>query len=501
MDYALLLPIVVFLSMASGASLFLFWRNRWMKRNRARLRREARDVIKSAKRIANTKILDTELELKNMILQQQRKLEEEYSLAKSELAVKEDEWKQRNAQLQSREQEIELHLQQLTHGDTSFVKEELFKKCLAQVRQEATKQVKAVYAETTTEFEQAARTKLVEVMERITRPLIAEASSCILTLKDSEMKGRIIGRDGRNVRAFEALTGVDLLMDEMQDHVVISSHSPERRAIAKLVLERLIADGRIQPSRIEEFVREAKNQLETSSMHETRETLIGLGLEINDAETLKLLNKLKYRTSYAQNVFWHSVECAFLAALLAAEIGLDADLQLKAKRAAMLHDLGKATSEIEQESHAISAARILLRAGENPLIVNAVAAHHGQVKDESILAPIVRIVDSLSGARPGARRQDLQHYIKRLEDLEKIATSFTGVEQAYALQAGRELHVIVEPRQISDEQAIFLARDIATKIEEALKYAGEVKITVIRQTKVTSLANNEHSKYSHTLLR
>jgi ribonuclease Y len=300
------------------------------------------------------------------------------------------------------------------------------------------------------------------------------------------MKGRIIGREGRNIRAIENATGVDLIIDDTPEAVVISCHNPIRRELARIALERLMADGRIHPGRIEEVVRKAEQELDASIRDAGQRAILELGIHGVHPELVRLVGMLKYRYSYAQNVLMHSIECAFIAGAMAAELGLNVK---QARRAGLLHDIGKALTHEVEGSHAIVGGEIARKYGESAKIVNAIAAHHEEVKAETILAPLVDAADAISGARPGARREVLESYAKRLEDLEKISNSFKGVERSFAVQAGREIRVIVDPGSISDDQTTFLARDIAKRIEQEMTYPGQIKVTVIRETRSSETAH------------
>jgi ribonuclease Y len=304
-------------------------------------------------------------------------------------------------------------------------------------------------------------------------------------LPSDDMKGRIIGREGRNIRALEQALGVDLIIDDTPEVVVVSCHNPIRREIARLALQRLISDGRIHPGRIEEVVRKAEQELEASIRDAGQKAIFEVGIHGVHPEIVKLLGMLKYRYSYAQNVLQHSLEAAFICGAMAAELGLN---EKQARRAALLHDIGKALTHEVEGSHAVIGAEIARKYGESAKIVNAIAAHHEEVKAETILAPLVDAADALSGARPGARREVLESYVKRLDELERISTSFKGVEKAFAVQAGREVRVIVEPSQVDDDAATLLARDVARRIENEMTYPGQIKVTVIRETRASEVA-------------
>lgn len=306
-----------------------------------------------------------------------------------------------------------------------------------------------------------------------------------VSLPNDDMKGRIIGREGRNIRTLETLTGVDVVIDDTPEAVVISCFDPIRKEVAKIALERLIQDGRIHPARIEEIVQKVVKEVARKIIEEGEKVLYDLSLPGLSQEGIKALGRLHYRTSYGQNVLQHSKEVAIISGMIAAELGLDA---VKAKRAGLLHDVGKAIESDGFSNHAELGAELAKRIGEDKQVVNAILAHHGDVEPESIYATIVQVADSVSAARPGARRESIDDYIKRLENLEKISTSFPGVEKAFAMQAGRELRVLVDTDKISDVQAKELAKSIAKRIEDELKYPGRIKVTIIRETRVVEYA-------------
>jgi ribonucrease Y len=364
-------------------------------------------------------------------------------------------------------------------------KRTLIDEMVAQARQEAARHIRIVEEEAREEADRRAKRIISIAIERLAGEFVAERTVSVLALPSDEMKGRIIGREGRNIRAIEAATGVDIIIDDTPEAVVISCHNPIRREIARVSLERLISDGRIHPGRIEEVVRKAEEEVEDSIKEAGQRALIEVGVHGVHPELSKLLGMLKYRYSYAQNVLMHSIEAAFICGAMAAELGLN---EKQARRAALLHDIGKALTHEVEGSHALIGAELARKYGESAKIVNAIAAHHEEVKAETILAPLVDAADALSGARPGARREVLESYVKRLEDLETIARSFKGVDKCFAVQAGREMRVIVEPNEVSDEDATLLAREVARKIETDMTYPGQIRVTVIRETRATELA-------------
>ena len=364
-------------------------------------------------------------------------------------------------------------------------KRTLIEEMVGQARHESARHIRVVEEEAREEADRRAKRIISIAIERLAGEFVAERTVSVIALPTDEMKGRIIGREGRNIRAIEAATGVDIIIDDTPEAVVISCHNPIRREIARVALERLISDGRIHPGRIEEVVRKAEQDVEESIKEAGQRALIEVGVHGVHPELTKLLGMLKYRYSYAQNVLMHSIEAAFICGAMAAELGLN---EKQARRAALLHDIGKALTHEVEGSHALIGGELARKYGESAKIVNAIAAHHEEVKAETILAPLVDAADALSGARPGARREVLESYVKRLEDLETIAKSFKGVDKCFAVQAGREMRVIVEPNQVSDEDATMLAREVARKIETDMTYPGQIRVTVIRETRATELA-------------
>ena len=354
-----------------------------------------------------------------------------------------------------------------------------------EARHEAAKRIRLVEEESRAEADRRAKKIVTIAIERLAGEFIAERTVSVVQLPSDDMKGRIIGREGRNIRAIEAATGVDLIIDDTPEAVILSCHNPIRREIARIALERLISDGRIHPGRIEEVVRKAEQELDENVREAGQKAIFEVGIHGVHPEIVKLLGMLKYRYSYAQNVLMHSIEAAFICGAMAAELGLN---EKQARRAALLHDIGKALTHEVEGSHAIIGADIARKYGESAKIVNAIAAHHEEVKAETILAPLVDAADALSGARPGARREMLESYVKRLEELERISNSFKGVEKSFAVQAGREIRIIVEPRAITDDQASTLAQEVARKIESEMTYPGQIKVTVIRETRASEYA-------------
>jgi ribonuclease Y len=355
----------------------------------------------------------------------------------------------------------------------------------SEARLEAGRRIRQIEEEARTEADRRAKKVVAVAIERLAGEWVAERTISIVNLPTDDMKGRLIGREGRNIRAIEAATGVDLIIDDTPETVIISCHNPVRREIAKIALEKLISDGRIHPGRIEEVVRKSEKDVEEVVREAGQKALFEVGVHGVHPELIKLIGMLRYRYSYGQNVLAHSIEAAFICGVMASELGLNAK---QARRAALLHDIGKSLTHEVEGSHALIGADIARKYGESAKICNAIAAHHEEVKAETILAPLVDAADALSGARPGARREVLESYVRRLEDLERISGSFSGVERSFALQAGREIRIFVEPAKVSDDEAVVLARDVARRIENEMAYPGQIRVTVIRETRASDLA-------------
>jgi ribonuclease Y len=407
--------------------------------------------------------------------------------ARRETALREREAKSQEREREQAEVLREIHerLAQVAGMSREEAKRTLLEEMLTETRHEAAKRIRQVEEEAKQEAERKAKKIVAIAIERLAGDFVAERTVTVVPIPSDDMKGRIIGREGRNIRAIESATGVDLIIDDTPEAVVVSCHNPIRREIARLALQRLISDGRIHPGRIEDVVRKAEQELDGNIREAGQKAIFEVGIHGVHPEIVKLLGMLKYRYSYAQNVLQHSLEAAFICGAMAAELGLN---EKQARRAALLHDIGKALTHEVEGSHAIIGAEIARKYGESAKIVNAIAAHHEEVRAETILAPLVDAADALSGARPGARREVLESYVKRLDDLERISTSFKGVEKAFAVQAGREVRIIVEPGAIDDDQATLLARDVARKIESEMTYPGQIKVTVIRETRASEVA-------------
>ena len=350
---------------------------------------------------------------------------------------------------------------------------------------DAAKRIKVIEEEARETSDKKSKEIIALAIQRYAGEYVAERTVSVVALPSDEMKGRIIGREGRNIRALEAATGIDLIIDDTPEAVILSGFNPVRREVAKIALEKLIADGRIHPGRIEEVVAKATEEVELAMKEAGEQAAFDLGVHGIHPEVLKLIGRLRYRTSYSQNVYQHSLEVAFLCGIMASELGLNVK---QAKRAGLLHDLGKAVDHEVEGSHAVIGADLAKKYGETAKIVHAIMAHHEDEKPNSMLAVLVQAADALSGARPGARREMMETYVKRLEDLERIATSFTGVTNSFAIQAGREIRVMVSSDEVSDERAMMLAKDVAKKIEAEMTYPGQIKVNVIRETRAIEYA-------------
>jgi len=364
-------------------------------------------------------------------------------------------------------------------------KEQLIAAIEAEARHEAAKTVKRIEQEARETAAKKAQEILATACQRYAGDYAMEKTVSVVTLPSDEMKGRIIGREGRNIRAIEAATGIDIIIDDTPEAVILSGFNPLRREVARQSLERLISDGRIHPARIEEVVKKVRTEVEQSVKEAGEQATFDVGVHGIHPELVKLIGRLRYRSSYAQNVLQHSLEVAFLCGIMASELGMNPK---HARRAGLLHDIGKALDHEIEGPHALIGADFAKRYGEKPHIVHAIAAHHEDVAPESVLDCLVQAADALSGARPGARREMLESYVKRLEDLENIAKSFQGVSSAFAIQAGRELRIILQAEKTDDDQALMIAHDVAKKIEDEMIYPGQIKVTVIRETRAVDYA-------------
>jgi len=410
---------------------------------------------------------------------------QEFGKKEREIAELEHNLERGNAELKEMVRGARENLERIGGVTAEQAKSELVEMIADEARMEAAKKIRAIDEEFKEESGQKARKMIALAVQRYAADYVAERVVTAVPLPSEEMKGRIIGREGRNIRAFEAATGIDVIIDDTPEAVILSGFNPVRREVARIALTRLVQDGRIHPARIEETVEKVTKEVEEIIREAGEQALFDLGLHGLHPELVKLIGKLKYRTSYGQNIYTHSLEVAFLCGMIASELGLSAKV---AKRAGLLHDIGKAVDHEVEGPHALIGADLCKKYGESARVIHAIAAHHEDESPRDVLPILVQAADALSGARPGARREMLANYLKRLEDLEKIAKSFAGVEKSYAIQAGREIRIIVDNHKVSDEVATMLARDIAKKVETELSYPGQIRVTVIRETRAVEYA-------------
>ena len=455
------------------------------------------EIFKAKEEIMNARTeLDQEIKERRGEIQKQesRIIQKEENLERrsDNFEKKERELEQEEQELKKKEQEIEeLHQKQIQvlQEVAKLTQEEAKKQLLEAVEQE----IKTEKATIVRELEQKAKEEsgknareiISYAIQKCAADHSAETTVSIVPLPSDDIKGRIIGREGRNIKALETLTGIDLIIDDTPEAVILSGFDPLRREVARIALEKLIDDGRIHPAKIEEMVEKAKEELSATIKEEGERAVLETGVMGLNPELVKLIGKLKYRTSYGQNVLNHSIEVSNLARIMAEELGLDAKL---VRRAGLLHDIGKALDHDMEGTHVEIGVDILKKFKESPLVINAVEAHHGDVEPQTLEAVLVQAADAISASRPGARRETLEAYIKRLENLESIADSFEGVEKSFAIQAGREIRIIVKPEKISDDEMTLLARDVSKKIEEEMDYPGQIKVNVIRETRVVDYA-------------
>jgi len=474
---------------------------------------EAQQEAKTLKKEAELQAKDTLYQMKLEFEKETRDRKEQFLIQEKRLLHKEENLDRKTEQLEKRESKVlereraidavekevrkkeaecdrliaeqRKQLERLAGISSEEAKHLLIRSMEEDAKQEAAKTLRRVENETRAEADRKAQEILALAVKRYAGDYVAEKTVSVVSLPNEEMKGRIIGREGRNIRAIEAATGIDLIIDDTPEAVILSGFNPVRREVAKVALERLIDDGRIHPARIEEIVAKVTKEIEASIKEAGEQTAFDVGVHGINSELIKLVGRLKYRSSYAQNVLQHSREVSFLCGVMASELGLNVR---QAKRAGLLHDIGKAVDHEVEGPHALIGADLAKKYGEANAVVHAIAAHHEEVEPESVMAILVQAADTLSGARPGARQEMLESYVKRLEGLEKIAMSFQGVSNAYAIQAGREIRIMVEGKQVSDDRSYLLAKDVANKIEKELSYPGQIKVTVIRETRAVEYA-------------
>ncbi len=514
-DVLVLLGVALLGLLAGALGAYALYRPR-VQEQRSQAEAEAARLVESARAQSKEIILqaqadalkarnEAEAEIKNarqaLLKQEERiqQLEERLTRSQEKVDRKLDDLERRERGLGQRERHIErLHreaeelkqsqqaeLQRIANLTTEEAREIVLQRVEATAREDAAKLIRQIEQEAKDEADKRAKKIIGIAIQRLASEYVAELTVTTVPLPSEELKGRIIGREGRNIRAFEQFTGVDIIVDDTPEAVALSCHDPVRREVARLALTKLLKDGRIHPARIEEVVEKTRQEIETVMREEGERVVYEAGVQGLHPDLVKILGRLKYRTSYGQNVLQHSLECALLAGAMASELG--ANVQV-AKTAALLHDIGKAVDHEVQGPHALIGADIARRLGRSSAIVHAIAAHHFEEEPQTVEAFIVAAADAMSGGRPGARRETLDLYIKRLEALETVATSFPGVQRAFAIQAGREVRVMVQPDSIDDLGSITLARNISRKIEESLQYPGQIKVTVIRETRAVDYA-------------
>ena len=438
---------------------------REIKERRAEVTKLERRVIQKDENLdRKTEALERKDETLNKKIKETAELQEDIEKIKGQFVVK---------------------LEEISGYTVNEAKAELVQRIEDEVKHEAAMKIIEIESQLKEDADIKAREIISLAIQRCAADLASETTVSVVTLPNDDMKGRIIGREGRNIRNIEARTGVDLIIDDTPETITISSLDPIRREVAKLTLEKLIADGRIHPGRIEEMVDKSKKEVEAVIKQAGERAIFETGLHGINNEPVKLLGRLKFRTSYGQNVLMHSIEVAYLAGIMADELGVDSSL---AKRAGILHDVGKAMTQEVEGSHVQLGVDIVKKYKENKEIVHAIEAHHNDVEPKTVLAMIVQSADAISAARPGARREDLENYIKRLEKLEEITNGFAGVEKSYAIQAGREIRIMVKPEEVNDDQMVIVAREIVKKIESELEYPGQIKINVIRESRAVDFA-------------
>ena len=474
---------------------------------------KAREIIDDAVKTAEAKKKESLLEIKEESIKNKNELERESKERRSELqryekrvlskeealdkrseaiekreasfTAKEEQLKQREKKVDELSQQRVQELERISGLTSEQAKEYLLKTVEEDVKHDTAKMIKEMEAQAKEEADKKAKECVVTAIQRCAADHVAETTISVVQLPNDEMKGRIIGREGRNIRTLETLTGVELIIDDTPEAVVLSGFDPIRREVARIALEKLIVDGRIHPARIEEMVEKAQKEVDSMIREEGESAALEVGVHGIHPELIKLLGRMKFRTSYGQNALKHSIEVAQLSGLLAGEIGLDVRV---AKRDGLLHDIGKSIDHDVEGSHIQIGVDLCRKYKESATVINAVEAHHGDVEPESLIACVVQAADTISAARPGARRETLETYTNRLKQLEDIANQFKGVEKSFAIQAGREIRIMVVPEQVSDADMVLLARDIAKQVEFELEYPGQIKVNVIRESRVTDYA-------------
>ena len=511
---------IILLGLAAGIPLGVFVRKKIVESRVDSIEQYSKKILADAQKEAKTIKKEAALQAKDTLYQTKIEFEKETKEKKEQLLIQEkrlfhkeenldkktEHLEKRENRIAEREKSIEgieknlnrkqsdydrgiaeqrKQLERIAGMSSEEAKKTLINSMESEAKHEAAKIIRKIENEAKAQADRKSQEILALAIKRYAGDYVAEKTVSVVNLPNDEMKGRIIGREGRNIRAIEAATGIDLIIDDTPEAVILSGFNPVRREVAKISLERLIDDGRIHPARIEEIVTKTSKEIEANIKEAGEQATFDVGVHGINNELVKLIGRLRYRSSYAQNVLQHSREVSFLCGIMAAELGLNVK---QAKRAGLLHDIGKAVDHEVEGPHAIIGADLARKHGESSQVVHAIAAHHEDIQPESVLGVLVQAADTLSGARPGARQEMLASYVKRLEDLEKIAMSFNGVNKSYAIQAGREIRIMVEGKMVGDDEAFLLCRDIAAKIEKELTYPGQIKVVVIRETRAVDYA-------------
>ena len=505
--------LVAVLSIAVGVFAGMLLRKKVAEGKIGSAEEEAKRIVLDGEKQAETKKKEALIEAKEEILKQRNESEREMKERRAEISKTERRLVQKEENLDKKSETLEKKNEQLDRKlkdadavraqidealakqlsvleeisglSVNEAKEQLIEKVESQVKHELAQRLDELEQQFKEDSEEKARNILSLAIQRCAADHVAEATISVVNLPSEEMKGRIIGREGRNIQKIETLTGVELIIDDTPEAITISGFDPVRREVARIALEKLISDGRIHPARIEEMVEKAQKEVDASVKQAGERATFEVGIHGINSELVRLLGRLRYRTSYGQNVLKHSIEVAFLAGMMAEELGVDANA---ARRAGLLHDIGKAFPHDVEGSHVEIGVNAAKKYKESKEVVHAIEAHHNDVEPRTIVAILVQAADAISAARPGARREDMENYIKRLQKLEEIATSFAGVDKAFAIQAGREVRVMVKPEQVNDEGMKLIAREMAAKIQEEMKYPGQIKVHLIRESRVADFA-------------